>query len=127
MGKEEEALTALAPPAVSSEDPAKPPALAATSGSTVSVSSTHNASQVQQWVELLENKPPPGDKQAMAVWMLNLMNATEGGGVGAAAAAMAAPSPGAGAVAPVAAAPVSNVAQGETSQVKEESTFEEEG
>lgn len=29
-------------------------------------------------MELLENKPNPSDKQAMAVWMLNLMNATEG-------------------------------------------------
>ncbi|KAL7539715.1 hypothetical protein ACHAXR_009529 [Thalassiosira sp. AJA248-18] len=46
---------------------------------TVSISSTHDASQVQNWVKLLENKPNPGDKQAMAVWMLNLMNATEGG------------------------------------------------
>lgn len=47
---------------------------------TVAISSSHDASKVQQWVSLLENKPDPSDKQAMAVWMLNLMNATDGNG-----------------------------------------------
>lgn len=50
---------------------------------TVSVSSMHNATKVQKWVELLENKPATGDKQAMAIWMLNLMNATDSSESGA--------------------------------------------
>jgi hypothetical protein len=45
----------------------------------VTIETSHDASKVQKWVELLENKPNPSDKQAMAMWMLNLMNATEGG------------------------------------------------
>jgi len=53
----------------------------------VSVSSTHDAAKVRRWVELLEDKPAAGDKQAMAVWMLNLMNATDSKGGGAVPAA----------------------------------------
>ena len=45
---------------------------------TVSINSSHDATKVQQWVTLLESKPDPNDKQAMAIWMLNLMTATEG-------------------------------------------------
>ena len=47
-------------------------------GSQVTITSTQGATRIQRWVELLENKPDPEDKQAMAVWMLSLMNATEG-------------------------------------------------
>ena len=57
------------------------------SSSKVTVSSSHDVTKVQKWVELLENKPNPEDKEAMAVWMANLMNATNGGGGGATAAA----------------------------------------
>lgn len=60
---------------------------------TVSVSSMHNATKVQKWVELLENKPATGDKQAMAIWMLNLMNVTEGSEGGAAVASPASMTP----------------------------------
>ena len=52
---------------------------AAAADGTVKVSSKQDATKVQEWVKLLENKPDPGDKAAMAVWMMNLMNATEGG------------------------------------------------
>lgn len=58
-------------------------------GAKVTVSSSHNATQVQNWVQLLENKPDPGDKQAMAVWMLNLMSATDASGNGVATASVA--------------------------------------
>jgi hypothetical protein len=44
---------------------------------TVSITSTHDPDKVQQWVSLLDTKPDPSDKQAMAIWMMNLMNATE--------------------------------------------------
>ena len=47
-------------------------------GSTVTITSTHGATRVQKWIELLENKPDPENKEAMAAWMLSLMNATEG-------------------------------------------------
>lgn len=86
-------------------------------GAKITVSSSHNATQVQQWVELLENKPNPGDKQSMAVWMLNLMNATEAGG-GAASAAVAQ-----AATASPAAASASVTVE---APVKEEETKEEE-
>jgi len=105
--KEEEA-PALSPPTVSSDMTVKPPAVAAagSSGNQVSVKSSHDANEVQRWVQLLENKPSATDKQAMAVWMLNLMNASEGGaggnGGGAAVATAAASSVGTAAdVAPV--------------------------
>ena len=48
-------------------------------GNKVTIESSHDANKVQKWVELLENKPEATDKSAMAVWMLNLMNATQGG------------------------------------------------
>jgi len=119
--KEKEAAS-LSPSTVSSDMAVKPPAIAADSSSNqVSVSSSHNANEVQLWVQLLENKPASGDKQAMAVWMLNLMNASKGGaggnGGGAAVAAAAAPSEAAaadaapvGATMPFAAAAVSSAA-----------------
>jgi hypothetical protein len=48
-----------------------------TNPNTVSITSTHDPAKVQQWVSLLDSKPDPSDKQAMAIWMMNLMNATE--------------------------------------------------
>lgn len=48
-----------------------------TNNKTVSITSTHDPDKVQQWVSLLDTKPDPSDKQAMAIWMMNLMNATE--------------------------------------------------
>lgn len=44
---------------------------------TVSIQSTHDPDKVQAWVSLLESKPDPSDKHAMAIWMMNLMSATE--------------------------------------------------
>jgi len=67
---EEEATVMKVPFAAAATDPQQ-------NIGTVSVSSMHNATKVQKWVELLENKPATGDKQAMAIWMLNLMNATD--------------------------------------------------
>jgi len=84
-------------PSVEAAAEAPAPAVNADGTAQVSVSSSHDVNKVQKWVELLENKPDPGDKQAMAVWMLNLINATEGGAAAAAVAGMAA--------APVAEAP----------------------
>ncbi|KAL7553091.1 hypothetical protein ACHAWF_018940 [Thalassiosira exigua] len=76
------------PSPCSDDSAAKPEAVADAGGATkVSVSSTHDASKVQKWVELMENKPDTNDKQAMAVWMMNLMDATDGGIPAAAAAA----------------------------------------
>ncbi|KAL3802029.1 hypothetical protein ACHAW5_001834 [Stephanodiscus triporus] len=46
--------------------------------SRVTITSSQGATKIQRWVELLESKPDPEDKQAMAVWMMNLMNSTEG-------------------------------------------------
>ncbi|KAL3807061.1 hypothetical protein ACHAXA_008007 [Cyclostephanos tholiformis] len=46
--------------------------------SMVTVTSSQGATRIQKWVELLENKPDPEDKEAMAVWMLSLINASEG-------------------------------------------------
>lgn len=57
-------------------------------GKKVSVNSTRGATEVQRWVDLLANKPPEEDKKAMAVWMMNLMNAPDSGD-GAAAPALA--------------------------------------
>jgi len=67
---EEEATVNKVPFSAAATDPSR-------SIGTVSVSSMHNATKVRKWVELLENKPATGDKQAMAIWMLNLMNATD--------------------------------------------------
>eukprot|EP00578_Thalassiosira_sp_NH16_P022737 CAMPEP_0181099268 /NCGR_PEP_ID=MMETSP1071-20121207/12570_1 /TAXON_ID=35127 /ORGANISM="Thalassiosira sp., Strain NH16" /LENGTH=1044 /DNA_ID=CAMNT_0023181921 /DNA_START=219 /DNA_END=3353 /DNA_ORIENTATION=- len=55
-----------------------PPPHEAVDEGKVTVSSSHNANKVQKWVELLETKPDPSDKPAMAIWMMNLINATEG-------------------------------------------------
>jgi hypothetical protein len=44
---------------------------------TVAINSKHDPNQVQQWVSLLDTKPDPSDKEAMAVWMMNLMHATD--------------------------------------------------
>jgi len=44
---------------------------------TVSIQSAHDPDKVQAWVSLLESKPDPSDKHAMAIWMMNLMSATE--------------------------------------------------
>ena len=67
--------------------------LVADSASTVTVSSSHDVTKVQKWVEMLENKPSPGDEQAMAIWMATLMNTTNdhggGGGISEAAAVAA--------------------------------------
>ena len=60
---------------------------------TVEINSSHDANQVQKWVSLLESKPDPSDKHAMAVWMLNLMNATENPASAAAAAVQVEPTP----------------------------------
>ncbi len=64
------------------------------SASRGTVSSSHDVTKVQKWVEMLENKPGPEDEQAMAIWMANLMNATidHGGGGGISEAAVAAAS-----------------------------------
>jgi hypothetical protein len=59
------------------------------SGSTVTITSTQEATRVQKWVELLENKPDPENKAAMAAWMMSLMNATEGAAPAAVPAAAA--------------------------------------
>lgn len=48
-------------------------------GPRVCVASSQDATKVQRWVELLDSKPDPEDKDAMAVWMANLMNASSGG------------------------------------------------
>ena len=101
----------------------------------VTVASTQDANKVQQWVELLENKPDAGDKPAMAIWMLNLMNATEGGGAPPAATGVKMESPEEardGDVVPAltsAAAQASEelVAKEETAPTTSESTGEEEG
>ena len=61
-------------------DAAKSDEAAASANGTVSISSTQDAGKVQEWVQLMENKPDPSDKQAMAVWMMSLMNATGGDG-----------------------------------------------
>jgi hypothetical protein len=53
-------------------------------GPRVCVASSQDAKKVQRWVELLESKPDPEDKDAMAVWMANLMNASSSGGGGSA-------------------------------------------
>lgn len=50
------------------------------SSSTVSVTSSYDDETVQKWVELLENRPDQGDAEAMATWVLGLMDATGGGG-----------------------------------------------
>jgi hypothetical protein len=47
-------------------------------GPRVCVASSQDATKVQRWVELLDSKPDPEDKDAMAVWMANLMNASSG-------------------------------------------------
>ena len=52
----------------------------------VSVSTGEDASKVQSWVSLLENKPDPNDKEAMTEWMMKVMNASGGGNVAAPAA-----------------------------------------
>lgn len=49
-------------------------------GPRVCVASSQDATKVQRWVELLESKPDPEDKDAMAVWMANLMTASSGCG-----------------------------------------------
>ena len=71
--------------ATKSEEAADAPSA---SNGTVNISSTQDVGKVQEWVQLMENKPDPSDKQAMAVWMMSLMNATSGGdGIPAPAAA----------------------------------------
>ncbi|KAL9189268.1 hypothetical protein ACHAXT_011758 [Thalassiosira profunda] len=66
--------------------PAAVPAEAAGDEGKVSVDTTQDATKVQKWVELLENKPDPEDKEAMASWMMNLMSTTGGKGEAPAAA-----------------------------------------
>jgi hypothetical protein len=64
-----------------SASPTKTPDISETTSApnqtTVAISSNHDPSQVQQWVSLLDTKPDPSDKQAMAIWMMNLMHATD--------------------------------------------------
>jgi hypothetical protein len=55
----------------------------------VSVSTGEDATKVQSWVSLLENKPDPDDKEAMTEWMMKVMNASGGGAAAAAAAPVA--------------------------------------
>jgi hypothetical protein len=50
---------------------------ASANNNTVAITSTQDPERVQEWVSLLDTKPDPSDKQAMAVWMMNLMHATE--------------------------------------------------
>ena len=59
----------------------------------VSVSTSHDANKVQEWVKLLESKPSAEDKPAMAVWMMNLMSATEKSGAGGPPTALIPPIP----------------------------------
>ena len=82
------ALPEATTPAAPEEDrkPAAVPAEAAGDEGKVSVDTTQDATKVQKWVELLENKPDPEDKEAMASWMMNLMSATGGKGEAPAAA-----------------------------------------
>jgi len=42
----------------------------------VSISTGEDASKVQSWVSLLENKPDPNDKEALTEWMMKVMNAS---------------------------------------------------
>ena len=58
-------------------------------GPRVCVASSQDAKKVQRWVELLESKPDPDDKDAMAVWMANLMNASSSSGGGSAPSSVA--------------------------------------
>lgn len=44
---------------------------------TVAINTNYDPTQVQQWVSLLDTKPDPSDKEAMAIWMMNLMHATD--------------------------------------------------
>ena len=87
-----------------SEEPAAVAAIAADSGGDtaaadpeedgkVSVSTSHDANKVQEWVKLLESKPSAEDKPAMAVWMMNLMSATEKSGAGGPPTALIPPIP----------------------------------
>lgn len=45
----------------------------------VSINTGEDASKVQSWVSLLENKPDPNDKEAMTEWMMKVMNASGAG------------------------------------------------
>ncbi|KAL3791908.1 hypothetical protein HJC23_010768 [Cyclotella cryptica] len=67
----------LKPSATQTAAPASSVIPNTTNENTVSITSTHDPAKVQQWVSLLDTKPDPSDKQAMAIWMMNLMNATE--------------------------------------------------
>ena len=55
----------------------KAEATEASNQTTVAINTNHDPTQVQQWVSLLDTKPDPNDKEAMAIWMMNLMNATD--------------------------------------------------
>lgn len=55
----------------------KAEATEASNQTTVAINTNHDPTQVQQWVSLLDSKPDPNDKEAMAIWMMNLMNATD--------------------------------------------------
>lgn len=67
----------LKPSAMQTAAPSSSVSPNVTNQSTVSITSAHDPAKVQQWVSLLDTKPDPSDKQAMAIWMMNLMNATE--------------------------------------------------
>lgn len=60
-----------------SASPVKTENADASGQTTVAINSNHDPTQVQKWVSLLDTKPDPSDKEAMAVWMMNLMHATD--------------------------------------------------
>ncbi|KAL7472823.1 hypothetical protein ACHAXS_013196 [Conticribra weissflogii] len=86
---------------------------------TVSIHSTHHPDKVQAWVSLLESKPDPSDRHAMAIWMMNLMSSTELTG-GPASAVQSTPT------VPAAASPSANTPTSQETPVKRASSRESE-